>query len=147
MQELHVWSLGQEEPLANHSSLLSWRIPWTEEAGGLQTRGCKTVKYALVTKQQWQHITYIQREKSSRHIYIRNSSDCETHQSWFYGPAFAYLKKTVRDILKITMHKIFLKANGWEENLFYLWERSDSFVPECQMQTKVIKYLSPRKND
>ena len=36
----------------------------------------KNVEYALVTK-QWQHITSIQREKSSPHIYTRNSSDCD----------------------------------------------------------------------
>ena len=38
-QETQVWSLGQEDPLekgkATHSSILSWRIPWTEEPGGL----------------------------------------------------------------------------------------------------------------
>ena len=35
MQEMQVWSLGQEDPLekemATHSSILAWRIPWTEE--------------------------------------------------------------------------------------------------------------------
>ena len=35
MQETRVWSLGQENPLekgmATHSSILAWRIPWTEE--------------------------------------------------------------------------------------------------------------------
>ena len=40
MQETLVRSLGWEEPLekamATHSSLLAWRIPWTEEPGGLQ---------------------------------------------------------------------------------------------------------------
>ena len=43
MQEIRVGSLGQEDPLekamATHSSLLAWRIPWTEEPGGLQSRG------------------------------------------------------------------------------------------------------------
>ena len=43
MQETRVGSLGQEDPLekamATHSSLLAWRIPWTEEPGGLQSRG------------------------------------------------------------------------------------------------------------
>ena len=38
-QEMQVWSLGQEDHLeggmATHSSI-AWRIPWTEEAGGLQ---------------------------------------------------------------------------------------------------------------
>ena len=39
MQELQVRLLGQEEPLeekmATHSSILAWKIPWTEEPGGL----------------------------------------------------------------------------------------------------------------
>ena len=43
MQETQVWSLGQEDPLekgmATHSSILAWRIPWTEESGGLQSMG------------------------------------------------------------------------------------------------------------
>ena len=41
MRETWVRSLGQEDPLeegmATHSSILAWRIPWTEEPGGLQT--------------------------------------------------------------------------------------------------------------
>ena len=40
-----VRSLGWEDPLekemATHSSTLAWRIPWTEEPGGLQSRGCR----------------------------------------------------------------------------------------------------------
>ena len=45
MLETQVRSLGQEDPLekemAAHSSILAWRIPGTEETGGLQTQGCK----------------------------------------------------------------------------------------------------------
>ena len=41
MQETQVQSLGQENPLekrmATHSSIRAWRIPWTEEPGGLQS--------------------------------------------------------------------------------------------------------------
>ena len=41
MQETWVQSLGQKDPLEKgmetHSSILSWRIPWTEELGGLQS--------------------------------------------------------------------------------------------------------------
>ena len=41
MQETRVQSLGGEDPLekgmATHSSILAWRIPWTEEPGGLQS--------------------------------------------------------------------------------------------------------------
>ena len=43
--ETWVRSLGQEDPLekemATHSSILAWRIPWTEELGGLQSMGRK----------------------------------------------------------------------------------------------------------
>ena len=45
MQEIQVSFLGQEDPLekgmATHSSILAWRIPWTEEPGRLQFMGCK----------------------------------------------------------------------------------------------------------
>ena len=43
MQETQVQSLGQKDPLeeemATHSSILAWRIPWTEEPSGLQSMG------------------------------------------------------------------------------------------------------------
>ena len=43
MQETQIRSLGQREPLeegmAVHSSILAWRISWTEEPGGLQSMG------------------------------------------------------------------------------------------------------------
>ena len=43
MQETWVQSLGQEDPLkkdiATHPSVFAWRIPWTEEPGGLQSLG------------------------------------------------------------------------------------------------------------
>ena len=47
MQETQVWSLGWEDPLgkgmANHSSILAWRIPWTEEPVNLQSIGLQRV--------------------------------------------------------------------------------------------------------
>jgi len=46
-QKTWVQSLGWEDPLkegmATHSSLLAWRIPWTEEPGGLQSMGSQRV--------------------------------------------------------------------------------------------------------
>ena len=45
LQETWVRSQGREDPLekdtATHSSILAWRIPWTEEPGGLQSIGSK----------------------------------------------------------------------------------------------------------
>ena len=47
MQEAWVQSLGWEDPLekgmATHSSILAWRIPWTEEAGMLESMGSQRV--------------------------------------------------------------------------------------------------------
>ena len=47
MQETRVQSLGQEDPLekemAIHSSTIAWKIPWTEEPGGLQSMGSQRV--------------------------------------------------------------------------------------------------------
>ena len=49
MQPTQVRSLGQEDPLekgmANHSSILAWNIPWTEEIGGLQSIESQRVGY------------------------------------------------------------------------------------------------------
>ena len=45
-QETQVQSLGWEDPLekevATHSSILAWKIPWTEEPGGLQSMGSQS---------------------------------------------------------------------------------------------------------
>ena len=47
VQETRVRSLGWEDPLekemATHSSILAWKISWTEESGGLQSMGLQTV--------------------------------------------------------------------------------------------------------
>ena len=47
MKEIRVRSLGQEDPLekglATHSSILAWRMPWTEKPGGLQSTGSQRV--------------------------------------------------------------------------------------------------------
>ena len=47
MQETRVRSLGQEDPLekemGTHSSILAWKISWTEEPGGLQSMGSQRV--------------------------------------------------------------------------------------------------------
>ena len=51
MQEMQVWSLGQEvhleKEMASQPSILPWEIPWTEKPGGLQR-----VRHHLATKQR-----------------------------------------------------------------------------------------------
>ena len=49
MRETQVQSLGREDPLekemATHSSILSWKIPWTEEPGRLQSMWSQRVRH------------------------------------------------------------------------------------------------------
>ena len=48
-QEMQVLFLGREESsekeMATHSSILAWKIPWTEEPGGLQSMGSQRVRH------------------------------------------------------------------------------------------------------
>ena len=59
MRETWVRSLGWEDPpeegMATHSSILAWRIPWTEEPGGLQSTGLQRVRYDWATKHSTTH--------------------------------------------------------------------------------------------
>ena len=67
MQETQVQSQGRENPLedpledplekgrATHSSILTWRIPWTEESDGLQSMGSQRVGYDWVTNSSLHH--------------------------------------------------------------------------------------------
>ena len=61
MQETWVRSLGQEDPLekemAAHSSILAWKISWTEEPGGLQSVGSQRVGH------DWATNTYLLNEE------------------------------------------------------------------------------------
>ena len=62
-QETRVWSLHCEDPLekgmATHSSILAWRIPWSEEHGGLQSKGSQRVRHDWATNLKspthWRH--------------------------------------------------------------------------------------------
>ena len=56
MREMQVLSLGQQDPfeeaMATWSSILAWRILWTQEPGGLQSVGLKTSDMTEVTEQK-----------------------------------------------------------------------------------------------
>ena len=69
MQETQVWSLSQEDPLeeekATHSSIPAWRIPWTEESGGLQSMGLWRIRHDWATN-IFKHGH--QKELTKRHI-------------------------------------------------------------------------------
>ena len=64
MQETQVWSLGREDPLekgmATHSSTLTWRIPWKEEPGGLQSKRSQRAGHDWATSLSLSLFTYFQ---------------------------------------------------------------------------------------
>ena len=75
MWETWVRSLGWEDPLekemATHSSILAWRIPWTEELGGLQSTGRKELD---TTERLHFHLSFIKGASVSRSV-ISDSFD------------------------------------------------------------------------
>ena len=66
LQETQVRSPGQEDPSeakGSHSSILAWKIPWTEEAGGLQSMGPQE----LDSTQQLSTQAHVHQHKSPKH--------------------------------------------------------------------------------
>ena len=87
--ETRVWSLGQEDPLekemATRSSILAWRIPWTEEPGGLHSPwSCRELDTTKATYR------YANRDKNFFNYlclgYITFSSYTHTHTHTHTGP-------------------------------------------------------------
>ena len=70
MQETHVQSLGQEDPLekgiATHFSIHAWEIPWREEPGGLWSIGSQSQ-------------TQLKRFSTPTHIHAKHAANCLTY--------------------------------------------------------------------
>ena len=94
MQETWVWFLGWQDPLekgmATHSSILAWRIPGTEEPGGLQSMGLQRVGHNWATKHTHNVTKYPKimtlLVRNSRYLELRNyilllEKEVATHSS------------------------------------------------------------------
>ena len=77
IQETWVQSWGGEDPLekemATHSSILAWKIPWTEELGGLQSMGLQRFRHNLVSKQH--SLSYVPNKRTSEYIKCVSTSE------------------------------------------------------------------------
>ena len=66
-QETRVWSPGQENPLekemATHSSILAWKIPWTEELSGVQSMRLQRVEHNWLNALPDKYVKSIQIQK------------------------------------------------------------------------------------
>ena len=84
-QEMRVQSLGQEDPLeqemATHSSTLAWKIPWTEEFGGLQSLGSQRVGHDWAYT--YTHVKNISFRNRKVDLYHLNIKDCTLETSGF----------------------------------------------------------------
>ena len=80
---MQVQALDWEDPLekkmAIHSSVLAWRIPWTEEPGGLQSIGLQRIGQDLVTKQQQRGLRQTLESEGQRYLVSRLSAYHRCH--------------------------------------------------------------------
>ena len=80
MRETQVRSLGWEYPLekemATHSSILAWKIAWTEEPGGLQSMGSQRVGHKKSLSDFTLTFTHVERETSSVSSSPKDTSLC-----------------------------------------------------------------------
>ena len=95
-QETWVWSSGQEDPLeeemATHASILAWRIPWTEEPGGLQATGLQRAGHDWATEhthrtRQDLFCTFIQFP-----LFLPPASGSHNYDLFFYECVYLFLK-------------------------------------------------------
>ena len=82
MWETQVWSLGREDPLekemATHSSILAWKIPWTEEPGRLQSMGSHRVGHDWAASLSLSFTT--PRGLLRWHECLKNPPECKRHR-------------------------------------------------------------------
>ena len=80
-QEMQVQSLGWEDPLeeemATHSRILAWKIPWTEELGGLQSM--KSQRHDWVTEHKQAQTTIITATRFSTYSFQEQTSEITAH--------------------------------------------------------------------
>ena len=90
MKEIWVPSLGWEDPLekgmATHSSILAWRIPWTEEPGGLQYMGSQRVGCDWVHTHTHTHTQDFESgsEEDVVFLWLNFPSKCGWVGNWFF---------------------------------------------------------------
>ena len=93
MQETWVQSLGREDPLekemATHSSILAWRIPWTEEPGRLQSTGSQRVGHNWATSPSFLHLHELTTMKSL--VTVCHHTELLAYYYWRYSLCYHYI--------------------------------------------------------
>ena len=150
MQETRVWFLCWEDPLkkgmAIHSTILAWRIPWTEKPGGLQFVGLQRVTHNWVTNTWF-------RSQGERLEEPRGQSS-----RWNRGLESGKLSRVQRTDPDLQWEKITAKEQGHQENpeqelvserhdgLEYIYFKSEKQW-KCKMPVKVLKVWRLQKEN
>ena len=115
-QEIRVWSPGYEDPLkwetATHSSTLAWKIPWTEEPGGLQSRGLQRVRHDWACKHAHVHI--------SIYTYLTHS----VYSKWPGRVQDTFFKVFIYASINFSVFSRHLVISYWRGNFIvkHIWE-------------------------
>ena len=119
MQETRVHFLGLEDPLekemATHFNILAWKVPWTEEPGGLQCMGSQRVRHDLAAKPPpWKRDGKSDRESTGVDgIYIVGSINIRGTWIWFCGQYVSW-KGLSRDRSMILVFRHTFLGVVWE---------------------------------
>ena len=119
VQETQVWSLGWEDPVEKgmtiHSNILAWRIPWTEEPGGLQSVGLQRVKHVRAANTHINNIFTASNLKDTK-VYTMNHPFHDPsprlvllpflNQTWnFIEPSYVYTSINMTLVSQFFKHK------------------------------------------
>ena len=136
MQGIRLWSLGQEDPLeevmATHSSTLAWRIPWTEEPGGLQSMGLQRVGHAWATNTQHTVPTRCQALRWALG-YTRGSEPSRVAVCQLRESSFSYCPSPSLLSPPLLLQR---EYQGWRERLTsHWWEKEDKKLNWCRQNS------------
>ena len=114
MQEAPVGSLGWEDPLeekmATYSSLLAWRIPWSEETGQLQSMGCKESDTT-----EWLRNTH-----THTHFILKLGTQSKINRSLFWGSQTCARLQVISQFLFHFLKHFYYDPGSWvSETLFF----------------------------
>ena len=140
MQEMWVWSLGQEDSLekemAIHSSTIAWKIPWTEEPGRLQSMPSQRVRHDWATSISFFLsigdislpticLEITRPHTSFKHCWV-TIFPSKSISIWPWKPAITILSLNLPSVFQWS-GSIFSKSSPIQGQLLILWETSSGF--------------------
>ena len=104
----------REEGMATHSSILAWRIPWTEEPGGLQSIGSQRVRHdwSDLACTQARKLREIKRTNLAEVMFCSNKKDTCTNVCGFQS----LCHRAIQYFISISLHFLTKQETYWRSN-------------------------------